>query len=104
MKKVNKLLVAGICWVYLVAAQSVNNSSQIPVNADKASTPPPVQNPPVAPQQGPPINKVMLRAQTDSMDSKRRTAPAPSQKVYTDSTRYIIHQGDTETAPKPKRQ
>ena len=103
MKKIKKLLLSGFCFCSIAAAaQSNNNTSrQVPVNADPAATPPPVQNPPVTPQtNAPPINKVMLRSQVDSMDSKKRTAPAPTQKAYPDSTRYLIHQGDTATNPK----
>jgi hypothetical protein len=106
MKKIILQLLSVICLSTIASAQSNNNSSgQVPINADQSGTPPPVQNTPVTPQRvAPPNNKVMLRAQTDSMDSQRKTVPPSSQKVYVDSSRYIIYQGDTETAPKPKRQ
>ena|SRR5215203_1786686 len=106
MKKVKKLMLTGFCFCCIAAfSQSNNNTSgPIPINSDPAAVPVPVQNTPSTPKTGPPINKVILRSQVDSMDAKKRTTPPPSLQVYHDSTRYIIHQGDTETAPKPKRQ
>ena len=98
------LLLSGICFCSIaVMSQSSTPPNQVPINADPASTPPPTQNAPVQPPRGTePNNKVMLKAQTDSMDSKRKSAPAPSQNVYRDTTRYLIHPGDTDTAPKRK--
>jgi hypothetical protein len=100
MKKIKYLLLTGICFCSVVSFAQSNSSNQIPINADPSTSPQPVQPVPVPPQQGtPPTNKVMLKAQTDSMDSKRRTTP-PSQNVYRDTTRQLIHQGDTETVPR----
>jgi len=98
-----KFLLIGICFcnIHLIAQTNTNTPNRIPVNADPSSTPPPVQSSPTTPQRGTePNNKVMLRAVTDSMDSKKRTAPSQSQKIYQDTTRYLIHPGDTDTAPK----
>src|SRR5438045_6286850 len=102
MKNIVMLLLAGFYFCSLVANAQSNNypSTPVPVNADPVSTPPPVQNQnaPVTPPRGTePNNKVMLKAQTDSMDSKRKTAPPTVQKIYRDSTRYMVHPGDTAT-------
>jgi hypothetical protein len=105
MKNTNKILLTAFCFCSFAAmSQSNNNSSgQVPINADPASTPPPVQTAPATPPRGTePNNKVMLKAQTDSMDSKRKTTPPPSQNVYRDTTRYLVHPGDTETVPRKK--
>ena len=103
MKKIRNLLVAGLCFYSIAAfSQSNNNSSgKIPVNADPASTPPPVQAVPATPQtNAPPINKVILKSQVDSMDTKKRNSPTPTQNVNRDTSRYLIYPGDTVTAPK----
>ena len=102
MKKIKKLLSIAICFCSFasLAQSSGNSSGQVPINADPAAVPP-VQNAPVPlPQGTAPTNKVMLKAQTDSMDSKRKTSPPPSQNIYRDTTRQLIHQGDTETVPR----
>jgi hypothetical protein len=106
MKKIKSMLLAGIlvCSINAMAQSNSNPTGTVPINADRASTPPPIQTAPVTPQPAaPPTNKVMLRSQLDSMDTKKRTTPPPTQKVYTDSTRYIVHPGDTETVPKRKQ-
>ena len=64
-------------------------------------TPPANQNPPPpTPQTGAPTNKVMLKSQVDSMDSKKRTTPRSPQTVYPDTSRYRIYSDDTLTNPK----
>jgi hypothetical protein len=106
MGKIKNFLLAGtcICSIHAIAQSNNNSSGTVPINADPASTPPPIQTAPVAPQPiAPPTNKVILQSQLDSMDTKKRTKPVQSQRVYADSTRYIIHPGDTETSPKRKQ-
>ena len=110
MKNIKQLLLAGLsfCSLAVMAQTNTTSPNQVPVNAGQTIIPPPVQNPPVqnppvsAPQGTAPNNKVMLKAQTDSMDAVRRTPP-PAQNIYRDTTRQLIHQGDTETTPRPRR-
>jgi len=95
MKKQINLLLSG--WFFY--SVYVNAQTNIPINSDPAATPP-VQPPPPTPQNvSPPINKVMLKSELDTMDSRKRTTPKTPQTIYPDSTRQLIHKGDTETVP-----
>ena len=103
MKNIKIFLLTGICIFNIYSYSQTNNTTnRVPVNSDPTATPP-VQNVPTPPQNGvPPTNKVILRSKVDSMYSTKRAASASPQNVYPDSSRMLIHQGDTETIPKRK--